>query len=336
MAPKRSAKAISTNGGFLPPATISRKRAALHDADGNASDKENAKSPALVQEPRAIRAVRAARKQPVAKTQSSQEDSGSSEPDGGDEDDAPPKKKAKSAPKSTAAKGKTIRKPASTKSKPEAKAADDQGSAKKMFEKAVQETEKKVSALDKRVKAMGGNSTSITIEHYADNAAQQLKVVTALAKVDQNLAFNLTVFLGDAAATDLDATIKMCGYGDHEAYFERLDDALLPLIANRKVPKEKLGELPEVPHRWTRDDAQVGIFKTGWPNKAQRKEMVNQKHGWEGDRREQRLKRRLECDDWVSVALSDLVENRDYLDQYGVKGFFKDSIARLQEMDAAR
>ena len=61
-----------------------------------------------------------------------------------------------------------------------------------------------------------------------------------------------------------------------------------------------------------------------------------QKYGWEEDRREQRLKRRLECEDWISVALSDMKENRDYLDQYGVDGFFKNSIAKLEEMDAAR
>ncbi|EME83174.1 uncharacterized protein MYCFIDRAFT_174653 [Pseudocercospora fijiensis CIRAD86] len=77
------------------------------------------------------------------------------------------------------------------------------------------------------------------------------------------------------------------------------------------------------------------LLKTGRPNKAQRKEMFNQRYDWEEDRREQRLERRLECGDWISIALSDLKENRHYLDQYGVEGFFKDSIAKLQELDTA-
>ncbi|KAF7191023.1 hypothetical protein HII31_07647 [Pseudocercospora fuligena] len=282
------------------------------------------------------RAIRAVRKKAIAKVQSLQEDADASESADSDEDEAPPKKKAKPAPKSTTAERKTTAKSATTRSKPQAKAGNDQGSARKIFERAVQETENEVSALDKRVKAMSGNSTSISIEHYARIAAQQLKTVTALAKLDEARAFNLAVYIGDAAATDLDATIKMCGYGDHEEYFKELDDALLPLIASRDVPKEKLGELPEVPHRWTQDDARVGPYKTGRPNKQQRKEMVDQKYGWEEDRREQRLKRRLECDDWISVALSDLKETRDYLDQYGVEGFFENSIAKLEEMDAVR
>jgi len=40
--------------------------------------------------------------------------------------------------------------------------------------------------------------------------------------------------------------------------------------------------------------------------------------------------------DWVSVALVELEEERNYLDGYGVEGFFRSSIAKLEELDAAR
>ena len=117
--------------------------------------------------------------------------------------------------------------------------------------------------------------------------------------------------------------------------FALLDKALLPLIEGRKA-SAKAATLPKVLHRWTPKDADVGEFKTGRPNKQQHNQMVNQKIDWEQERREERRTRRVECEDWVSVALSDLKEERDYLDQYGVEGFFAQSIAKLEALDAAR
>lgn len=117
--------------------------------------------------------------------------------------------------------------------------------------------------------------------------------------------------------------------------FELLDEALLPLIEGRNV-SATAASLPKVLHRWTPKDADVGEFKTGRPNKQQRNQMANQKIDWEQERREERRKRRVECEDWVSVALADLKEERDYLDQYGVEGFFAKSIAKLEALDAAR
>lgn len=128
----------------------------------------------------------------------------------------------------------------------------------------------------------------------------------------------------------------MCGYGDHESPFAELDAALLPLIEGRDPPATRLEVLPEVNHRWTRADADVGEFKTGRPNKQQRNQMANDRIEWEHERRAERMKRRSECEDWVAVALADLKRERDYLDAYGVEGFSRDSIAKLEAIDAAR
>jgi hypothetical protein len=130
----------------------------------------------------------------------------------------------------------------------------------------------------------------------------------------------------------------MCG--EPEDYtskaFAMLDKALLPLIERREKPATKADTLPKVPHRWTGDDARVGVFKTGRPNKQQRNQMYAQKIEWEKNRREERRMRREEIGDWISVALANLVESRDYVKRYGVEGFLPLSIAKLTDMDTAR
>ena len=240
----------------------------------------------------------------------------------------PPKKKAKST---TTKKATTA-----TKVRPKAKTVGGP-TPKKLFNDTVKLVEKQVKALDKKVKSMDGNQRSINVGTYAELATAHLKVVETLATHDPIMAFNLTLCLGDAASTDLDVAVKMCGYGEHEDPFEELDDALLPLIGRRELPDGHItGVLTGVPHRWTRKDADVGEFKTGRPNKQQRNQMANDRIEWEAERRQLRRERRADCDDWIAVALEDLKEERDYLDRYGVEGFFKKSIAKLEALDAAR
>lgn len=48
------------------------------------------------------------------------------------------------------------------------------------------------------------------------------------------------------------------------------------------------------------------------------------------------MTRRLACDDWITIALSDLKEEKKYLEDYGVEEYFEKSIKALENMDAAR
>ena len=80
----------------------------------------------------------------------------------------------------------------------------------------------------------------------------------------------------------------------------------------------KEDELPDVPHRWSEDDAEVGEFKTGRPNKQQRNLMENHFIEWEKERRAARRARMEKCEDWVMSALVDLRNDRDYLKEFGV------------------
>lgn len=206
--------------------------------------------------------------------------------------------------------------------------------AKKLYTDTLEALDKRVNELDKKVKTMNGNSWAITSSNYATSACKHMAAVKKLVAMDTTLAFNLLLSMADASHTDLDATAKMCGTpcDDSIPTFKLLDDALLPLIEAREKPASLVAELPEVPRRWTSEDADVGVFKTGWPNKQQRGRMYLQKLAWEKKRRQARRERREQTGDWVKVALSDLVEERDYLAAYGVEEYLPRCIAKLDAM----
>lgn len=167
-------------------------------------------------------------------------------------------------------------------------------------------------------------------------ASKHLKAVNALEKMDKGLvyAFNMAMAVADASHTDCDTTPKMGGFGDSEGPFGEMDGILLGLVERRNgegSAKRQEG-LPTVRKRWTRADGDVGEFKTGRPNKQQYGQLQRQKLAWENERREEKRERRESVDDWVTVALQDLKEERDYLAEYGVEKYFPKSIARLEEL----
>ena len=210
----------------------------------------------------------------------------------------------------------------------------------KSYKDTIKAIDKRVDHLDKEVKKIqAGNSRAIMTETYAESAGKHIVTVEKLASIDEKLAFNLLLALADAShCPDMDATAKMSGYGDSKEVFEKLDSALLPLIQQRASPAAAAGEaeLPPVPHRFRWKDAEVGEFKTGWPNKQQRNQIYRQKLEWENVRRNKRRERRETTEDWVAVALSDLREERDYLDKYGVEWFLPESIAKLEQLSSSR
>lgn len=206
--------------------------------------------------------------------------------------------------------------------------------AKKLYTNSLKALDKRIDELDKKVKTMSGNSSAITTSNYATSARKHMGAVKKLVTMDTTLAFNLLLSMADASHTDLDATWKMCGTPCDNSIptFKMLDDALLPLLEAREKPASLTAGLPEVPRRWTVKDADVGVFKTGRPNKQQRGQIYRQKLAWEKKRREARRERREQTGVWVKVALNDLVEERDYLAAYGVKGYLPRCIARLSEL----
>ncbi|THW94168.1 hypothetical protein D6D17_08096 [Aureobasidium pullulans] len=206
----------------------------------------------------------------------------------------------------------------------------------KTYKDAIKALETALKSLDAKVRKMSPNSRTITTDTYADMASKHLKAVNALEKMDKGLvyAFNMAMAVADASHTDCDTTPKMGGFGDSEGPFKEMDGILVRLIEgrNEEAPAKRQEGLPTVRKRWTRADGDVGEFKTGRPNKQQYGQLQRQKLAWENERREERRERRESVNDWVTVALQDLKEERDYLAEYGVEKYFPKSIARLEEL----
>ncbi|KAF4984593.1 hypothetical protein FZEAL_270 [Fusarium zealandicum] len=240
--------------------------------------------------------------------------------DAGQANDTPSHRPKKAARTASSAKPKTTT------------AASVNKDAKKLYTDTLKAVDKRVTDLDKKVKVMNGSSKAITTATYPNSVRKHIPAVKRLITMDKTVAFNLLLSMADASHTDLDATCKMCGveYDDSTEVFEQLDDLLVSSIEAQENPTYPSVELPEVPKRWTRRNADVGEFKTGRPNKQQRNQVYVQKPSWEKTRRQAKRERREETEDWVKVALSDLVEERDYLDTFGVTGYLPRSITNLE------
>jgi hypothetical protein len=239
----------------------------------------------------------------------------------------------RAAPKrKTAAKPAAANKVTATKKAPASKGP----TVAKFYKDSIKAIEADLKALDAQVRKLGPNTREITTDTYADKSLDHLKSVEELEKVDGGLspAFNLMLYVADASHNDCQTTVKMSGFGDSEEPFGILDARPLDLIEKRHAqsPATRQDELPTVPKRWTRQDADVGEFKTGRPNKQQYGQMEKQKLEWNKDRREQKSERRAAVQDWVAVALRDLEEERDHLALYGVEKYLPMSIDRLKEL----
>jgi hypothetical protein len=213
--------------------------------------------------------------------------------------------------------------------------------AKQTYQSIIKNIDKRVKELDKGCKAQGPNGRSITSDHYAAAMANFIPDVMNLSNMDGGVkfAFNLALYLGEHAHGDFYMSVKMSGYGGSEKPYKALDAIMLLLIERRKdeaiennVQTAESASLSPVPHRWTEADANVGEFKTGWPNKQQRNQIARQRQEWMKERSEKAKEKREEVKDWVSNALGEVTDERDYLGGFGLDGYFIESIARLQEL----
>ena len=230
-------------------------------------------------------------------------------------------------------------KKAPAKKAPTKKAEGGDNAAGQLYTKIVGDVDKRVSTLDARVKKMGPNGPSVTSDTYAETMVKFVKDVRKLMDIGQEgakLAFNVLLYIGPHMHGDLDASCKMGGYGETEEPFAEMDELMLEAIALREhVDCGEDAALPEVRHRWTHKDADVGVFKTGRPNKQQRGQIERQKAKWTKDRNDALKKRRENAIvDWISNAISELKDEQDYIEAYGLDGYFSKSIARLEAIKA--
>jgi hypothetical protein len=215
--------------------------------------------------------------------------------------------------------------------------------AQQTYTSTIDKIDKKVRELDRKCKAQGPNGRMYNSDNYAKAMANFLPEVTELSDMDDGgvkLAFNLMLYLGEHVHGDFYMCVKMAGYGGSERPYKELDEVMLGLIERRKDEATENGvhkapeatSLPTVPHRWTAADADVGVFKTGRPNKQQRNQMVRQREEWTKERSKKARERREVTKDWVGNALLELTDQRDFLADYGLDDYFIKSIARLEEL----
>jgi hypothetical protein len=250
-------------------------------------------------------------------------------------EEEPPKKKktTKKAPVKKAA----------AKKAPTKKAGGSDNAVEALYKKIVDDVDKKANTLDARVTKMGPNSTAITSDTYAETMVKFVKDIRKLMEMGQEgaqLAFNAVLYIGPHMHGDLEATCKMCGFGGTEEPFAEMDELMLKVIALREDVEcggSEDAALPEVEHRWTNDDADVGVFKTGRPNKQQRGQIERQKAKWMKDRNDaMRQRREKDVVDWISNGIDELKDEKDYIKAYGLEGYFSKSIAMLETMKAGR
>jgi hypothetical protein len=213
--------------------------------------------------------------------------------------------------------------------------------AGQLYTKLVGDVDKRVNNLDARVKKMSPNDTSVTSDTYAKTMIHFVQDVRKLMEMGQEgakLAFNIVLYIGPHMHGDFEASAKMCGFGENEKAFADMDELMLEVIARREdVDCGEDTALPEVRPRWTRKDADVGVFKTGRPNKQQRGQIDRQRAKWIKDRNDA-LKQRREnaVVDWISNGIFELKDEQDYIGAYGLDGYFSKSIAKLEAMKAGR
>ena len=215
--------------------------------------------------------------------------------------------------------------------------------AQQTYTSIIDKIGKKVGELDRKCKAQGPNGRMYNSDNYAKAMANFLPEVTELSDMDDGgvkLAFNLMLYLGEHVHGDFYMCVKMSGFGDSKKPYKELDEVMLELVERRKDEATENGvhkaleatSLPTVPHRWTEADADVGVFKTGRPNKQQRNQIMRQREEWTKERSKKARERREVTKDWVTNALLELTDQRDFLADYGLDGYFIKSIARLEEL----
>jgi hypothetical protein len=210
------------------------------------------------------------------------------------------------------------------------------------YKKAIAEVDKKVKSLNAKVKRQGPNSRSGTSDTYSAAMVKFLPEATKLSAVDEQgvrCAFNLLLHLAWNAYGDINASFKMSGYGGHERTYPLMDEQMMKIIellAATTDPRTSPNPPVIVPHRWTDEDAEVGEFKTGRPNKQQRNQIARQHEEYDKERNDLARERRETTTgmEWINNAIGELTESRDYIKGYGHDGFFTKSIARLEELNA--
>ncbi|OCK90817.1 uncharacterized protein K441DRAFT_665556 [Cenococcum geophilum 1.58] len=290
----------------MPPRTSGRTRKRALDVDTTSGDEHGAKA-AKLGKTSDIRGF--------FRSKSSESDEADPQP--------------KSAKKKTASSNKAA--------KPTKKAADTTKNSQKQYKAAVTSIDKVSKELARRMKPNPG-MFGVTSDTYAKAMARFLPDVEKLLVDSPEHAFNLLMYIGEKAHADLDYGPKMCGFGDTDEPYKKMDQVMVRVIDKRvEADGGDVAESMEQGHdegNDSEDELKSYMEELGGkrPNKSERNRINKLRQKQEAGKIQRAKLRRETTKAWVPNALRDLVVMRDYLDQYGIgKHYFHQSIAKLEE-----
>ncbi|KAK5943366.1 hypothetical protein PMZ80_004373 [Knufia obscura] len=190
---------------------------------------------------------------------------------------------------------------------------------RQLYSSTIVAIERRIDQLNDQVMDMIGstpNSSGITTADYAAALRRHIPAAKAVTQRDTKIGFDLLMYMADASHADMDASQTMCGteYDESSEVFEDLDELLV-----RQIEKMQA----EPPLAAIEADVQPGSLP------GERKAAYLGAGGCQG-RRIQR--EQIPNSLWAPLALRDLSDQRDYLDEYGVGSYFPKCIARLKEI----
>ena len=153
-------------------------------------------------------------------------------------------------------------------------------------------------------------------------------------------AFKLLLYIGKHACADMDAGLKMSGYGDSEAEYEKMDimmEEVIDLLCSDGKEQELDSKPTAVDDENTliASDGRNNVHQSldtirdvenhtrGRPRKKQRPSSVKQVAIREGRNKER---------DMLASGLKQLKKDRDGIKDFGLEGYFPESIKRLEEL----
>ncbi|RGP81078.1 glycoside hydrolase family 43 [Fusarium longipes] len=190
--------------------------------------------------------------------------------------------------------------------------------ARRLYDDTLRIIDRNIRVMDKRVfKDTFDGNMDYTMTDYAKLVHPHFTTVKRIAALDIALAFNLVVSMAEASHNDNSTAPRWTDGSSDEwnTIFKALDSLLLLMIKARERPAELDSELLKVPTRWSR--------RPEWdllPDPVTVSDLGHEARFWEKcnyeyNRRVARRRRREVTEDWVTVTLTDLRDDREFLGQ---------------------
>ncbi|RFU31825.1 hypothetical protein B7463_g4521, partial [Scytalidium lignicola] len=215
-------------------------------------------------------------------------------------------------------------------------------SAQEEYKEAIKSVDKKFNELLRLQEPNPTEFHGVTSDTISSVMASSfLPITKKILDSSPPAAFNLLMYIGEHSYGDVETCFKSSGFGGTQEPFREMDDVMVEII-NRRHGAIGDDGIPQAAQEEfnveaSEDEGELLYFLKMLgekrPNKSEYSKIKKFRRADLKNRFKRRGVRREKAEDWVSVALRDLVETRDRIEQYGIgRHFFPQSIARLAEL----